>query len=364
MYGVTHSRETSFWRGLWQNLLAGPKRKRNVGLRSEDDSEGERMAGAEASSSGSAAVLFKPIRRTPILYPMVNKQSSLAAETKVDRTLALFEDRLGPPVSLCRVMRKGHAVAAVGRWRHSGAEIDLEKLETTQLVFNVTGGQRLEWLDGAKVTSSVARCGSTAVVRRASKSKLLVSGRADTVQLVMDLAHLPSASSRAAQTVGTEAELQALSVQALVSLDASDVERLAGTIYAVAAALAAADRTSLPPASGGLTPATLRKVNDLVGERLRVQPNRLPSVKDLAEVVGLSQFHFIRAFKISVGETPHTWIALRKVDYAIRLLLEGLTSIGEAADSAGYSSPSHFISAFRQRTGVTPGQFREASLGM
>ena len=54
---------------------------------------------------------------------------------------------LGPPRAL-RVIASGrHLVAAVGRWRHQGAQVDLGVTGTVQLVFNVSGGQLIEKID-------------------------------------------------------------------------------------------------------------------------------------------------------------------------------------------------------------------------
>ena len=73
-------------------------------------------------------------------------------------------------------------------------------------------------------------------------------------------------------------------------------------------------------------------------------------------------FHFIRAFKVSEGVTPHGWIVARRLEKAVALLLDGQTSVTDTAIFAGYSSAAHFIDGFHRTLGVTPGQLRSASL--
>ncbi len=82
-------------------------------------------------------------------------------------------------------------------------------------------------------------------------------------------------------------------------------------------------------------------------------------LKDLAAVAGTSPSHFARAFRQSVGETPHRFIVRRRVEHARALLgaSGGKMSLGEAAFQAGFSSQSHFTRWFHAVCGLTPGEF-------
>jgi AraC family transcriptional regulator len=83
------------------------------------------------------------------------------------------------------------------------------------------------------------------------------------------------------------------------------------------------------------------------------------SLADLAKVAGLSPFHFARAFRLSVGETPHRFIVRQRVEYAQEFLrTNGRTvSLTEAALQAGFSSQSHLTRCFGEVCGMTPGEF-------
>ena len=84
----------------------------------------------------------------------------------------------------------------------------------------------------------------------------------------------------------------------------------------------------------------------------------LPLV-DLAAVAGVSTSHFAKAFRQSVGETPHRFIMRRRVEHAQKLLrAEGSEiNLSEAAFQAGFSSQSHLTRCFRAVCGQTPGEF-------
>lgn len=83
-------------------------------------------------------------------------------------------------------------------------------------------------------------------------------------------------------------------------------------------------------------------------------------LRQLADAVGMSAFHFSRLFKQSTGLSPsHFFIRLRVAE-ARRLLQETDASIIDVALSVGYSSHSHFSQIFRRETGLAPSAYRSA----
>jgi AraC family transcriptional regulator len=79
---------------------------------------------------------------------------------------------------------------------------------------------------------------------------------------------------------------------------------------------------------------------------------RLP---ELATVVGLSPSQFARAFKVSLGLTPHRWLVEQRIHRAKRFMAKNGKSISASAHLAGFATQSHFTKAFRRVTGTTPG---------
>jgi AraC family transcriptional regulator len=111
---------------------------------------------------------------------------------------------------------------------------------------------------------------------------------------------------------------------------------------------------------GGMAPHKLRKAIGLIDSHLaEEQEGRVP-LRDVAGQVGMSYFHFSRAFKRSMGMSPTNYIAERRIERAKELLNETELPISEVALRSGFSSQSHFSSSFRRVAGSTPKVFRAA----
>jgi AraC family transcriptional regulator len=78
------------------------------------------------------------------------------------------------------------------------------------------------------------------------------------------------------------------------------------------------------------------------------------SLADLAELVGLSAYHFCRAFKQSFGIPPLRYHASRRIDRAKALLAKPAPSVTKIGLMVGYNETSTFTAAFRKATGLTP----------
>src|ERR1700679_1578237 len=80
------------------------------------------------------------------------------------------------------------------------------------------------------------------------------------------------------------------------------------------------------------------------------------SLETLAEVAGVSKYHFIRLFNRVIGESPHAYQVRRRIDLARALLTQGLAA-SYVAQETGFSDHSHLIRTFRRFTGTTPTRF-------
>jgi AraC family transcriptional regulator len=108
------------------------------------------------------------------------------------------------------------------------------------------------------------------------------------------------------------------------------------------------------PARGGLPPRALRRVREYVMAHLEESI----SVQALAAIVGLSRFHFARAFKQSEGVTPHRFLLQCRVRRAQELLAGTELPLAQIALAAGFSDQSHCSRRFRELVGVTPTKYR------
>lgn len=105
---------------------------------------------------------------------------------------------------------------------------------------------------------------------------------------------------------------------------------------------------------GGLSAAALHRVQLFVEAHLA----RKIRVGELAQRSGLSVFYFTRAFRQSMGMTPHAYVQQRRVERARELLSRTSRALGDIALEVGFSSQSHFTTVFRRLTGLTPAVIR------
>jgi len=112
--------------------------------------------------------------------------------------------------------------------------------------------------------------------------------------------------------------------------------------------------SQLKPARGGLTAAQLRRVKELIDAQISTDV----TISDLAVVAELSQFHFIRAFKESVGLSPYQYILSERVRRAKELLSKGDLPVSDVALAAGFHNAYQMNRVFRKLVGLTPTALR------
>lgn len=105
-----------------------------------------------------------------------------------------------------------------------------------------------------------------------------------------------------------------------------------------------------------LAPHVRRKVFSYIEENLDGDC----SITALAEIAGLSPYHFARAFRTDTGDTPHRYVVRRRLVRARDMVLYSSRGLAEIARAAGYSSQSRLTEAFVRNFGSTPGKTRRA----
>ncbi len=111
-----------------------------------------------------------------------------------------------------------------------------------------------------------------------------------------------------------------------------------------------------PSARRGLAEWQVRKVTSHMRDHL----DESVGLDGLADLVGLSRFHFCTAFRQATGHTPHEWFVGLRMEQARRLLAHPELTVTEVALAVGYETPSSFAAAFRKVIGTTPSAFRRA----
>lgn len=132
------------------------------------------------------------------------------------------------------------------------------------------------------------------------------------------------------------------------------VEQVALSLYAHLVMTYGEDRRIGRILRGGLAPWQERRAKDLIDSDLGSQL----SLAYMAASCGLSERHFARAFRQSVGMSPHQWLLSRRVDKGKSLLREEALSLADVALLCGFASQSHFTRVFTRFAGSSPGQWR------
>lgn len=104
---------------------------------------------------------------------------------------------------------------------------------------------------------------------------------------------------------------------------------------------------------GGLSQHKLKLVTDYINDYL----DHELSLKELAAIAQMSQYHFCRAFRQTIGLSPHQYLIQQRVERAKQLLQKGGMSLGAVAIACGFSHQSHLHRHFKRLTGVTPKTF-------
>lgn len=113
-------------------------------------------------------------------------------------------------------------------------------------------------------------------------------------------------------------------------------------------------------AGGGRKEARHRfdQVRDYLRDNL-AEPVRL---EDLAALVSLSPWHFLRAFRLHYHVTPHQMLMAYRL-YEAKLLLARGAAAASVAAAVGLTDQAHLTRAFAQRYGITPARYQKQVRG-
>jgi YesN/AraC family two-component response regulator len=100
--------------------------------------------------------------------------------------------------------------------------------------------------------------------------------------------------------------------------------------------------------------AALRKVERYLQDNY----SRKISLKEVAEISGLSAPYFSTIFKEEMGENFSSYLNQLRVEKASQLLRETSQSLSEIAGACGFEDQSWFSKIFKTYTGLSPGKYR------
>lgn len=106
--------------------------------------------------------------------------------------------------------------------------------------------------------------------------------------------------------------------------------------------------------SAALPKDLLRRVLQYIGDNLETSL----SLHDLAELIQMDVYRFLRLFKQSTGLPPHQYVLRERIERAKSLLRNPAVPLAEVALRSGFASQSHFATVFRRIVRVPPRAYR------
>ncbi|WP_299790616.1 AraC family transcriptional regulator [uncultured Marivita sp.] len=82
------------------------------------------------------------------------------------------------------------------------------------------------------------------------------------------------------------------------------------------------------------------------------------SLKSLADIAGVSTYHFARMFLAATGRRLHQYVVERRLAHGKRRLKQSDDPIVKIALDCGFASQSHMTEVFTKILGTTPGKMR------
>lgn len=108
------------------------------------------------------------------------------------------------------------------------------------------------------------------------------------------------------------------------------------------------------------SPQVLRQ-DGLVGRAqhwLQLRFSQKPRLRDLAEVLAVSERTLVRRFEHSLGMTPLEYLQTLRIEAAKQMLARSSRRVDRIGYLVGYSDPGFFKKMFRTRTGLSPSEYR------
>ncbi len=93
--------------------------------------------------------------------------------------------------------------------------------------------------------------------------------------------------------------------------------------------------------------------------KIHMEYSRAWDIEKMADLVHLSPSRFFSVYRKIFGISPKNDLLNVRMEHAKTILFDGNISVKEAAEMTGYTNVYHFIRAFRNHTGKTPGKYRK-----
>lgn len=254
-------------------------------------------------------------------------------------------------------------------WRQQGRdEREFPALDADLIEITLAGTQRVEtWANDARAGLRNVGAADVAFVPAGTRVKLQGSYDADVLHLLLQPDLVGPALSDA-RTGGSIEPLRCVKSAAILRLGLRLMKRqsaaappTAAEFETIALELAhevAGQFSGVRAPAVAVRPALSRGRLRTVLERIHDDLASDVYLDELAAIAGLSKYHFLRSFKSALGMPPHQYQLLLRLSDARRRLARSTEGLGAVSSQLGFSSQSHFSSAFSAACGLSPGAYR------
>ncbi len=226
---------------------------------------------------------------------------------------------------------------------------------------SLSEGQLVEKTVDHNATKRIIAAGDVSIDRPDVASQYLVRGASDIIQISL----VPEgAAGLDADPIGPprldepapELKTMAYRVAQAIWLDETrDALFMSSVLQSARALLGKRVRY---PHRGGLSSRNVRLLAEFIDARIRPVQAVSPTLAELASEVGLSMFHFTRAFRETFGLSPYRYMLRRRLGQAQDMLVAGETNLRLISRRCGFSSVPHLTNAFSREMGIAPARFR------
>lgn len=257
-----------------------------------------------------------------------------------------------------------------GRWRNGPYEIDTRPMREHVIAMTFDGrGVAGAKLGGTEVVQAM-RPGGVTLAPRGHYGRWRIAGEATVSNIYLGAERLQASADVLAEGRAFElldrvnhVDPRLFSIMRMICMEVENPGPHARIFLEEAVDLFCVEllrshstlgRLALRPLQG-LAPWQVRRVVAHMQECLAHEV----SLQELADLVGISRYHFCNAFRKATGHAPHEYLTRLRMHAACDLLSRTRLPIVDIAVSVGYGTPSAFSTAFRRVMGVSPRDFRQ-----
>lgn len=252
---------------------------------------------------------------------------------------------------------------AVRRFRRPDGQIEPEVGGDgrVHIFASLSEGQLVEKTVDHNATKRIIAAGDVSIDRPDVASHYLVRGASDIIQISLvpeGVAGLDSDPIGPPRLNESAPELETIAyrvAQAIWLGEAQDALFMSSVLQSARASLG---RRVRYPYRGGLSSGNVRLLSEFIEARIRPVQAVSPTLAELASEVGLSVFHFTRAFRQTFGLSPYRYLLRRRLGQARDMLAAGETNLHRISRRCGSSSVPHLTNAFSREMGIAPARFR------